>query len=105
MGVQALTVAMLGDSKKAIFLRYFVFSQPAKDPSIMAGDYQPEQYHRDVVRLRIVRAQQLQQIKVCVILFFFELNRLRRHFGFRRHRIVGNQNCLVVISWLSHSSQ
>lgn len=32
----------------------------------MAGSYQPEQYQRDVVRLRIVRAQQLQQIKVCV---------------------------------------
>ncbi|XP_072939178.1 cilia- and flagella-associated protein 44 [Epargyreus clarus] len=34
-----------------------------KDPSVMAGAYEPEQYQRDVVRLRIVRAQQLQQIK------------------------------------------
>ncbi|KAL0880918.1 hypothetical protein ABMA27_002088 [Loxostege sticticalis] len=37
--------------------------QPPKDPSQMTGGYTPEQYQRDVVRLRIVRAQQLQQIK------------------------------------------
>ncbi|CAH0714428.1 unnamed protein product, partial [Brenthis ino] len=39
------------------------FYQPAKNPSIMAGGYEPEQYQRDVVRLRIIRSQQLQQIK------------------------------------------
>ncbi|KAM3964257.1 cilia- and flagella-associated protein 44 [Aphomia sociella] len=34
-----------------------------KDPSIMIGGYNPEQYRRDVVRLRIIRSQQLEQIK------------------------------------------
>lgn len=34
----------------------------------MAGGYQPEQYHRDVVRLRIVRSQQLQHIEVRCLL-------------------------------------
>ncbi|XP_052739568.1 cilia- and flagella-associated protein 44 [Bicyclus anynana] len=34
-----------------------------KDPSIMAGGYEPKQYQRDVVRLRIIRSQQQQQIK------------------------------------------
>ncbi|RVE42054.1 hypothetical protein evm_013296 [Chilo suppressalis] len=34
-----------------------------KDVIFNVGGYEPEQYQRDVVRLRIVRAQQLQQIK------------------------------------------
>ncbi|CAG9785673.1 unnamed protein product [Diatraea saccharalis] len=37
--------------------------KPQKDPMVSVGGYEPEQYQRDVVRLRIVRAQQLQQIK------------------------------------------
>ncbi|CAH2108330.1 unnamed protein product [Euphydryas editha] len=37
--------------------------KPPKDPSVMAGGYEPEQYQRDVVRMRIIRSQQLQQIK------------------------------------------
>ncbi|CAH2265748.1 jg7937 [Pararge aegeria aegeria] len=37
--------------------------KPPKDPSKMAGGYEPEHYQRDVVRLRIIRLQQLQQIK------------------------------------------
>ncbi|XP_045768159.1 cilia- and flagella-associated protein 44 isoform X2 [Maniola jurtina] len=37
--------------------------KPTKDPSKMAGGYEPEQYRRDVVRLRIIRSQQEQQIK------------------------------------------
>ncbi|XP_013136912.1 PREDICTED: cilia- and flagella-associated protein 44 [Papilio polytes] len=36
--------------------------KPCKDPNIMVGSYEPEQYQRDVVRLRIVRSQQLHQI-------------------------------------------
>ncbi|CAG4986746.1 unnamed protein product [Parnassius apollo] len=35
----------------------------SKDPTVMAGGYEPEQYKRDVVRLRIIRSQQLQQIE------------------------------------------
>ncbi|XP_030032146.1 cilia- and flagella-associated protein 44 isoform X2 [Manduca sexta] len=38
--------------------------KPAKDPSEMAGSYKPQQYQRDVVRLRIIRSQQLQQIQM-----------------------------------------
>ncbi|XP_068632653.1 cilia- and flagella-associated protein 44 [Battus philenor] len=38
--------------------------KPLKDPNIMAGSYEPEQYKRDVVRLRIIRSQQLYQISV-----------------------------------------
>ncbi|CAH2076498.1 unnamed protein product, partial [Iphiclides podalirius] len=34
-----------------------------KEPNVMAGGYEPEQYKRDVVRLRIIRTQQLQQIE------------------------------------------
>ncbi|XP_053613001.1 cilia- and flagella-associated protein 44 [Plodia interpunctella] len=34
-----------------------------KDPTIMPGDYSPDQYQRDVVRLRIVRFQQRETIK------------------------------------------
>ncbi|XP_049868169.1 cilia- and flagella-associated protein 44 [Pectinophora gossypiella] len=37
--------------------------KPCKDPSIMYGAYNLQHYSRDVVRLRIVRSQQLQQIK------------------------------------------
>ncbi|XP_045494848.1 cilia- and flagella-associated protein 44 [Colias croceus] len=37
--------------------------KPQKDPSVMAGGYEQEQYQRDVVRLRIIRSQQEQQIK------------------------------------------
>ncbi|KAI5642684.1 hypothetical protein NE865_05210 [Phthorimaea operculella] len=37
--------------------------KPKKDPTIMCGCYEIEHYQRDVVRLRIVRSQQLQQIK------------------------------------------
>lgn len=35
-----------------------------KDPDHAVGPYTAAQYRRDVVRLRIVRAQQLYQIKV-----------------------------------------
>ncbi|XP_026491825.2 cilia- and flagella-associated protein 44 [Vanessa tameamea] len=35
----------------------------AKDWTIMAGGYEPEQYQRDVIRLRIIRSQQWQQIQ------------------------------------------
>ncbi|XP_059046371.1 cilia- and flagella-associated protein 44 isoform X2 [Achroia grisella] len=37
--------------------------KPPKNPSVMVGGYIPEQYQRDVVRLRIIRSQQMQQIK------------------------------------------
>ncbi|XP_052756190.1 cilia- and flagella-associated protein 44 [Galleria mellonella] len=37
--------------------------KPQKNPSVMVGGYNPEQYQRDVVRLRIIRSQQMQQIK------------------------------------------
>lgn len=33
----------------------------------MPGGYKPEQYQRDVVRLRIVRAQQRQYIEVLIL--------------------------------------
>lgn len=36
----------------------------------MAGGYEPEQYQRDVVRLRIIRSQQEQQIKVQSFIFY-----------------------------------
>ncbi|CAK1600977.1 unnamed protein product [Parnassius mnemosyne] len=35
----------------------------SKEPTVMAGGYEPEEYKRDVVRLRIIRSQQLQQIE------------------------------------------
>ncbi|XP_063394624.1 cilia- and flagella-associated protein 44 [Cydia fagiglandana] len=37
--------------------------KPPRGAGEMAGDYEPEVYRRDVVRLRIVRAQQLEQIQ------------------------------------------
>ncbi|CAF4862679.1 unnamed protein product [Pieris macdunnoughi] len=37
--------------------------KPKKDPSVMVGGYEQDQYQRDVVRLRIVRSQQTHQIK------------------------------------------
>ncbi|CAG9578714.1 unnamed protein product [Danaus chrysippus] len=38
--------------------------KPHKDPTVMPGAYEPAQYHRDVIRLRIISAQQQEQIKV-----------------------------------------
>lgn len=51
----------------ALYFKKFFYDQPPKDPSIMAGGYDPEQYQRDVVRMRIIRSQQLHQIKVGIV--------------------------------------
>lgn len=37
----------------------------------MAGGYEPEQYQRDVVRMRIIRSQQLHQIQVGIVILIY----------------------------------
>ncbi|XP_063361265.1 cilia- and flagella-associated protein 44 [Cydia amplana] len=49
--------------KAAALQSNVLYQKPPRGAGQMAGDYEPGVYQRDVVRLRIVRAQQLEQIQ------------------------------------------